>query len=178
MYPYIGEIRLMSFPFAPKGWAYCQGQLLPVAQNQALFSLLGTTYGGNGQTTFGLPDLRGRVLVGTGAGPGLSPYTQGQVGGTETVGLTPAQLPAHTHTSFTGTVATADAAELNSPNGAFPAPGSKAQFAAGTPNASLGASSLPPTTEAAGNGQPHENRQPSLVLNYAIALVGIYPSRQ
>jgi microcystin-dependent protein len=111
MDPFIGEIRLMGFPFPPKGWQFCQGQLLPINQNQALFSLLGTTYGGNGTTTFGLPDLRGRVVLGVGSGPGLSPYIWGQQGGTEAVALTPAQMPPHGHT-FTGTIQAAGEAEF------------------------------------------------------------------
>src|SRR5439155_18983562 len=95
--PFLGEIRLFGFNFAPRGWAFCQGQLLPIAQNTALFSLLGTTYGGNGQTTFALPDLRGRVAVGFGQGPGLSNIDLGQVSGAETATLTQAQMPAHGH---------------------------------------------------------------------------------
>ncbi|RZK50946.1 MAG: phage tail protein, partial [Hymenobacter sp.] len=97
MDPILGEIRAVGFPFAPRGWALCQGQSLPISQNTALFSLLGTTYGGDGRTTFNLPDLRGRLVVNAGQAPGLSRYVPGQTGGTETVGLTAAQLPAHTH---------------------------------------------------------------------------------
>src|SRR6187399_3074015 len=95
--PFLGEIRLMSFGFAPKGWAFCNGQFLPINQNQALFSLLGTTYGGNGQTNFALPDLRGRIPVHSGQGPGLSNSSLGETGGTEAVTLTVAQLPRHSH---------------------------------------------------------------------------------
>src|SRR5437667_3006666 len=95
--PCIGQIILVPYTFAPTGWAFCAGQLLPIAQNTALFSLIGTTYGGNGQTTFGLPDLRGRVPISSGQGPGLASYTLGQTGGTENVTLTAAQLAAHTH---------------------------------------------------------------------------------
>jgi microcystin-dependent protein len=176
MDPFIGEIRLMSFPFPPKGWQFCQGQLLPINQNQALFSLLGTTYGGNGTTTFGLPDLRGRVVLGVGSGPGLSPYSWGQQGGTEAVALTPAQMPPHGHT-FTGTIQAAGEAEFIQPGQAYPATGVETQYSQGTPNATLGSGSLPNTLATAGSGQPHENRQPTLVLNYAIAVQGIYPSR-
>ncbi|RZK58400.1 MAG: phage tail protein, partial [Hymenobacter sp.] len=99
MDPFIGEIRMMSFGFNPKSWALCNGQLLPIAQYQALYALLGTMYGGNGVQTFGLPDLRGRAILGTGQGPGLSSYIQGQLGGSEAVALTQAQLPPHTHTA-------------------------------------------------------------------------------
>src|SRR5580658_742842 len=108
--PYVGEIRMFGFGFAPQGWALCNGQLLPINQNQALFSLLGTTYGGDGRTTFALPDLQGRVPIHMGQGAGLSPYVMGQVGGVENVTLTIAQIPAHTHTvngqSSLGTLAT------------------------------------------------------------------------
>lgn len=174
---FLGEIRLMGFPIAPKGWMYCQGQLLNVAQNQALFSLLGTTYGGNGQTTFALPDLRGRTIVGVGAGPGLSPYTPGQAGGTEGVALLQSQLPAHNHT-FSGTIRTGDTAELKQASGAFPAPGTAAPFTGGSASASLNAGALSGGLSNAGGSQPHENRQPLLVLNYAIAVQGYFPSRQ
>lgn len=176
MDPFLGEIRLMSFQMAPKGWMYCQGQLLNVLQNQALFSLLGTTYGGDGRTTFGLPDLRGRTIVGVGTGNGLSPYVAGQMGGTENVSLQQNQMPAHNHT-FSGTIKTGDAAELKQPSGAFPAPGSATPFTAGSPNATLNTSALSGSLSNAGGSQPHENRMPTLVLNYAIAVQGVYPSR-
>jgi microcystin-dependent protein len=174
---FLGEIRLMSFPFAPKGWLYCQGQLLSVSQNPALYSLLGVTYGGNGQTTFGLPDLRGRVIVGAGSGVNLSPYTMGQLGGSEMLSLTTGQIPAHSHT-FAGTVRTGDSPDLKSPAGAFPAPGAATQFSAGTPTMPMNAGTLSGALANTGGSAPHENRQPLLVLNYAIAITGIFPSRQ
>jgi microcystin-dependent protein len=173
---YLGEIRLMGFPFAPKGWLYCQGQLLPVLQNQALFSLLGTTYGGDGKNTFALPDLRGRAIVGVGQGAGLSPVAWGQQGGQEMVTLTPGQLPSHSHT-FSGTIKTAVVADLKAPNGGVPAKGTALQFSLSTPTAPMNASMLGGNLGSAGGGQPHDNRQPTLVLNYAIATTGIYPSR-
>ncbi|GAA4393142.1 phage tail protein [Hymenobacter koreensis] len=177
MDPFLGEIRLMSFPFAPQGWMYCQGQLLNIMQNQPLFALLGTTYGGDGRTTFALPDLRGRAIVGVGSGPGLSPYVQGQQGGTEMVTLQPTQIPQHSHT-FTGTVKTGAAADLKSPSQAFPATGPIAQYSGGTPTAPLNPGTLTGTLANTGGSAPHENRQPLLVLNYAIATTGVFPSRQ
>lgn len=173
---FVGEIRLMGFPFAPKGWAYCQGQLLPINTNQALFSLLGTQYGGDGRTTFALPDLRGRVILGVGAASGSPSYVQGQIGGVETVGLTQQQLPAHAH-SFQGTIKTAQAAEYAEPDATLPAAGTITQFATGTPNASLNAGALAGSTSPSGGSQPHDNRQPLIAMNYAIALQGYFPSR-
>ena len=172
---FLGEIRLMSFPFAPKGWMYCQGQFLPIGANQALFSLLGTTYGGDGRNTFALPDLRGRAVVGTGSGPGLSPYAQGDQGGKEVVVLQPTQIPPHTH-AFNGTVKTGGAAELASPSQGFPAQGTATQFTTGTPTMPLNPATLTGTLGPTGNSQPHDNQQPSLVLNYAIATVGTFPT--
>jgi len=177
MDPFIGEIRLMSFPFAPKGWAYCQGQLLGITQNQALFSLLGTTYGGNGVTTFGLPDLRGRAIVGVGSGPSLSPYSPGQAGGTEGVTLSQSQMPKHDHT-FSGAIQAGASPDYDTPTGNYPAQGDATQFASGSPNGTLNAGSLSGTLAATGASQSHENRMPSLTLNYAIALTGYFPSRQ
>jgi len=173
---YLGEIRLMGFPFAPKGWMYCQGQLLPILQNQALFSLLGTTYGGDGRTTFALPDLRGRAIVGVGQGNGLSPIAWGQQGGQEMVGLTTAQIPAHSHT-FKGTIKTAVVPDSTTPNGAVPATGTALQFSPSTPTTPMNAGMLGGNLGDGGGGQPHDNRQPTMVLNYAIAITGIFPSR-
>ena len=168
--PFIGEIMLFAGWFAPQGWADCNGQLLPIAQYQALFSLLGTTYGGNGQVTFALPDLRGRVPVHFGQGPGLSSYNQGQIGGVESVTLIETQMPSHTH------VARADLGlgTASSPTGALPA-----RDPAGTPsygNALTGALSAS-AIAATGGSQPHTNVQPYLAIRYCIALQGIYPSQ-
>jgi microcystin-dependent protein len=163
--PFLGSIVLFAGNFAPRGWAFCDGQLLPIAQNQALFSLLGTTYGGNGQTTFALPDLRGRAPVHEGQGPGLQNYALGESAGEETVTLSAAQLPPHTHSQ----PATNGQQTTNRPNNALPARGGV--YA----NESDG-SALHPTSSV-GSGQPHDNRPPYLTLNYIISLDGIYPSR-
>jgi microcystin-dependent protein len=167
---FLGTIRLVGFNFAPVGWALCQGQTLSISQNAALFSLLGTFFGGDGRQTFSLPDLRGRVAVGQGQGPSLSSYAQGQTGGSERVPLDVAQIPAHTHTMMA-------AANVTAPN---PGPG----LALGTPATAvrLYGTNLPTGLSPAsigpfGSGNAHENRQPFLALNYIIALTGIFPSR-
>ncbi len=167
---FLGEIRIVGFNFAPRGWAFCNGQLLPISQNTALFSLLGTIYGGNGQTTFALPDLRGRVPVHFGQGPGLSNYDQGEITGTEAVTLTTNELPAHAHSV---SPLTSKAEETtNRPDGAYPTVGG---IYASTQN---GAAPMAPTPSAAtGGNQPHSNLQPLLVMNFVIALTGIFPSR-
>jgi len=168
--PYIGEIMLVAYNFAPRGWADCNGQLLPISQYTALFSLLGTTYGGNGQTSFGLPDLRGRVPVHAGTGPGLGEVALGEVGGAQAVTLLTSQMPTHSH-GVPAPAATNDRATTNRPDGKVPARGGS--YADGGSD-HLGTSS---TTNATGQGQPHENRPPFLGLRYVIALEGIYPSR-
>ncbi|MBH8559024.1 phage tail protein [Hymenobacter negativus] len=173
--PYIGEIRPWSAPFAPRNWAFCQGQALPVNQNQALFSLLGVTFGGNGVTTFNLPDLRSRVPVGSGQLTGGSTYTQGQTGGVESVPLTTNQIPAHTH-PITGTMQTAELGDPSTPKGNYLTADNNAQYGAGPANATMG-SAAQGTSGNNGSSQPHENRQPVLGINYIIALTGIYPSR-
>jgi microcystin-dependent protein len=176
---FVGEIRMMGFGIVPKGWLACAGQMLPISGYQPLFALLGTTYGGNGQTTFALPDLRGRVALGVGqsASSGNN-YAQGQVGGQEGVTLQTNQLPAHNH-AFTGTVKVADGRAISpSPaNGQYPAAGTATQYSTGTPNATLGNSSLNGATGNAGGNQPHENRQPVMAMNYCIATTGTFPSR-
>jgi len=168
--PFISEIRIFSFSFAPKGWAQCNGQFLPINQNQALFSLLGTTYGGNGQTTFALPDLRGRVPFHVGGS-----FTQGQAGGQEFHTLTVSEMPAHTHALTGNTAATgaSNNATAASPTGAYWANSGKNVFASGNPNGAMS----PATVTNFGGSQPHENRSPFLVLNFCIALVGAFPSR-
>ena len=163
--PFIGSIILFGGNFAPRNWAFCNGQLLAISQNTALFSLLGTTYGGNGQTTFALPDLRGRAPIHFGQGPGLTNYDLGQVGGEETVTLTQAQLPPHTHTQPT----TNGQQTTNRPGNALPARG-------GVYSNESDGSAFHPTT-ATGGGQPHDNRSPYLAVNYIICLFGIFPSR-
>ena len=182
--PFLSEIKLFAFNFAPRGWAQCAGQLLPINQNQALFSLLGTNYGGNGQTTFALPDLRGRAPRGW---IDSNPGTPGIQEGTEAVTLTAAQLPVHGHTVDTaqlaGTPACRNAiANQRTPVNtlpAFEANGVSAPYSSSPPDATLNAAAatIAVTAAAAGGSQPHGNRQPYLVLNYCIALQGIFPTR-
>jgi len=185
--PYLGEIKLFAFVFPPKGWALCQGQILPISQNTALFALLGTTYGGNGQTTFALPDLRGRVPVSSGQGAGLQNYDLGQIAGVEIVTLAATELPTHTHTvdpaQLTATLRCTNLkGNQRGPVGHAPASeatGVTATYSTSAPDASMGASAVAPaiTAAAAGASQPHANLQPYAVLNYCIALTGIFPSR-
>jgi len=168
--PFLSEIRIFSFNFAPKGWAQCNGQLMPINQNQALFSLLGTTYGGNGQTTFALPDLRGRAPFHISGS-----FLQGQSAGEEFHTLTSSEMPAHTHplTGNNAVVGAAANATVATPTSNYWANSGKNVFATGQPNSSMS----PATTTNTGGSQPHENRSPFLVLNYCIALVGAFPSR-
>jgi len=171
MDPFLGQIIIFAGNFAPRGWAFCDGQLLSIAQNSALFSILGTTYGGDGVTTFALPDLRGRVPLSPGTGPGLSKYTQGQRGGAENVSLNVNQIPAHNHqvgasTSTKNTVEPAAGNILASPDGT-------ANFANSDPDTTMRESSIRNT----GGGQEHENRQPFLAIPWIIALQGVFPSR-
>jgi microcystin-dependent protein len=189
--PFIGMIILVPYNFAPRGWAFCNGQILSIAQNTALFSLLGTTYGGNGQTTFALPDLRGRVAISGGQGPGLSNYTIGEQAGTETITLLTTQMPAHTHTIGLGTLAAAATARNTAANSRTPVGAMPAAEAAGvtatysTDGAAPVASMAPgtvalsgaPTASMSGSSQPLSIVQPFLTLNYCIALEGIFPSR-
>jgi microcystin-dependent protein len=177
MDPFLGEIRAVGFTFAPQGWALCQGQLLPVAQNTALFSLLGTTYGGNGQSTFALPDLRGRLIVSPGQGPGLSNYALGQVSGTETVGLLSSQLPAHIH-GLTGVVVrvSSNSANVASPAGTILAATEDLHYSSGS-GTQMGSSAITGTAQPVGGNAGHPNLMPYLALNYIIALQGIFPSR-
>lgn len=172
--PFIGEIRIFAGNFSPRGWAFCAGQLLPISQNTALFSILGTTYGGDGKTTFALPDLRGRMPVGMGKGPGLTERALGEAGGQESVTLTEAQIPAHTHAitvAADSTVATTDR-----PQGALPARNAAAIPAFGkTSNSTLAPNAA--TAAPAGGGAPHPNMPPFLGIGYIIALQGIFPAR-
>lgn len=167
--PLLGQIMIVPYNFAPQGWATCDGQVMSITQNTALFSLLGTTFGGDGRQTFALPDLRGRVPIGMGQGPGLSSYDLGQTGGQEIVTLTLAQIPSHTHVPM----GSASVANTGAPSGA----------AWGTPRALLYSSVAPavpmngPAIGSTGGGQPHDNMKPYLVMTYVIATQGIYPSR-
>jgi microcystin-dependent protein len=167
---FLGQIELVGFNFPPKGWTFCNGQILPIAQNQALFSLLGTTYGGNGVNTFALPDLRGRVALSSGQGPGLSSYTLGEVGGVENVTLIQSQIPQHTHLVGASTsTATLAAVKDNSL-----AEANINAYRQGAPGAPTPMGNM---VSSFGQGQPHSNQQPYLVMNYIIALTGIFPSR-
>jgi len=161
--PFLGEIRIMSFGFPPKGWAQCNGQLLPINQNQALFSILGTTYGGDGRTTFGLPNLQGRVPFHVGQGLFL-----GEVGGELTHTITTSEMPAHTHTP----AGSSSDADQVSPAGNHWAKGAASAYSA-TSDDVMAAQAV----GNAGGSQPHENMSPFLVLNFVIALQGIFPSR-
>ena len=162
--PFIAEVKLISWNYAPRGWAFCNGQLLPINQNQALFSLVGTTYGGNGQTNFALPDLRGRAPIHMGGG-----FIQGQSGGESAHTLTLQELPAHSH-AVSGNNAAANAG-FTAGNTWAPVTGSN--IFGTTPNAALDTS----VVSATGGNQPHEDTQPFLAVNFVIALVGIFPSR-
>jgi microcystin-dependent protein len=167
--PFVGEIRMFGFNFAPQGWAMCNGQTLPISQNQALFSLLGTTYGGNGQTTFQLPDLRGRLANHAGQGTGLSPYVLGQNGGTENVTLVQGQMPTHAHS----VLANGSPATATRPGGAVLARTTADIYAAAPDGTTMNAGMI----GTAGGSQPHPNLQPYLTVNFCIALQGIFPSR-
>lgn len=174
MDPYIGEIRIFAGNFAPKNWAFCNGQLLSIAQNTALFSILGTSYGGDGKVTFGLPNLQGGITIGQGNGPGLSPRQVGETGGTPAVTLVGTQIPSHGHT-FTG-----EGAEANttSPGGNFVA-ANRGLSPYTAPNAP-GLNVRPMNAAAvgvSGSSAPHNNMQPYLGLNYIIALFGVFPPR-
>ncbi len=178
---YIAEIRMFAGNFAPRNWAFCHGQILSIAQNTALFSLLGTTYGGNGQTTFALPDLRGRVSVGTGQGPGLSDYQLGQVSGAENTTILVTNMPAHTH-GFSANASMAcqtGAGTADSPASNIPAGSASDEnyAAAAATNATMAPFTVSGTTANAGGSQPFSNVQPCLTMNYIICLFGIFPSR-
>lgn len=187
MDPFIGEITMFAGNFAPRGWAFCSGQLLPIAQNTALFSILGTTYGGDGRTTFALPDLRGRSAVHAGRGPGLSDYRLGQRGGVEDVTLLTTQMPNHTHLG-SGTIAASSATgNTNDPSGANFALASTPISAtttvdtnvytdAGTASA-MAANNVAVTVQPQGGSQAHTNLQPYNTCNFIIALIGVFPSR-
>jgi len=177
MNPYLGEVRLVPFNFPPLGWAFCQGQLIAISQNTALFSLLGTFYGGDGRSTFGLPNLQGAVIIGQGQSPGLSLYELGEIGGTSSVTLLTSEMPAHSHNIPASAAAS---------HGGVPGP-SVALGSGGRGSQDLyvnaSAQQTSPVTMAgnvcgtAGGSQPHNNLMPYLVLSYVIALQGIFPAR-
>jgi microcystin-dependent protein len=168
--PHYGEIRLFAGNFAPAGWMFCEGQLLPISENDTLFVLLGTTYGGDGQSTFALPDLRGRVPIHQGQGPGSS-YVLGESGGVESVTLTTQQIPIHSHAPLASNNGSVD-----SPTGNYWATSAtgKPYGAAVAPFVSFNAGAISP----AGGSQPHENLIPYLCINYIISLFGVFPSNQ
>src|SRR5215213_9041261 len=171
--PFVGEVRVVGFNFPPTGWAQCNGQLLPISQNTALFSLLGTTYGGDGKSTFALPNIQGQVVLGPGQSKGASEYVEGQAGGSPTVTLLTSEIPSHTH----GGQASIDDAQ-------FQAPAADRAFATSNPGFAYQTNSTqnlvnmnPQTLSVAGGSLPHNNMQPYLVLNFIIALQGVFPPR-
>ena len=177
--PFVAEIRIFPFTFPPKGWAFCNGQLLPLSQNTALFALLGTTYGGNGKSNFALPDLQGSAAMHPGQGQGLSLRDLGEIGGAETVALLVSEIPFHTHQLS----ASDSDATTNAPAGQYPA---KGLWDTGTAAGTLGAYSgttpgnatmAPQALAPAGGSLPHNNMQPYLTLNFCIALQGVFPPR-
>jgi microcystin-dependent protein len=166
--PYVGEIRMFGGNFAPAGWMFCDGSILPISEYDTLFNLIGTTYGGDGQQTFALPDLRGRVPVHQGQGPGLSNYTLAQTGGVETVTLTQNMIPIHTHTPNGSNTGNGD-----NPNNSFWANTATGKaYSAAPPAVQMNAA----TIAATGGSQPHDNMIPFLCVSYIISLFGIYPS--
>ncbi len=166
--PFVAEIRVFGFNFAPLGWAFCNGQVLPIGQNTALFSLIGTFYGGDGRSNFALPNLQEHFAVDAGNGPGLTPRNVGETGGQAAVTLTSAQMPAHTHALKAGVTPVS-----TSPAGAVMAPATGAVYRIPGVLAPMAGGSV----GSAGNSTPHENRQPWLAMNFCIALNGIFPPR-
>jgi len=169
--PFIGEVKIFGGNFAPRGWAFCNGQLLPISQNTALFSILGTTYGGDGRVTFALPNLQARFPLHQGAGPGLTPRTIGEVGGAASHTLSMAEMPQHTHQLFASNSAATVLA---------PTLGVMAKVTAPSPpyHDAVSLAPMPPgSLSIAGGSQPHNNLQPFLVVNFIIAVQGIFPSR-
>jgi microcystin-dependent protein len=176
--PFLAEIRMLPFNFAPQGWAMCDGQIMAISQNTALFSLIGTYYGGNGTSNFGLPNLQGNIPVDAGQGPGLSEYVIGEMGGVPNVTLLQSELPTHTHSLE---------ARESPPPSVVPNPSPTVNFGranGGTPYVAATSSNMAPmhsgalSTAGAGNAVPHSNLMPYLVLNFCIALQGVFPQRQ
>lgn len=172
MDPFVAEIRIFPFNFAPKGWAFCDGQLLPISQNTALFSLLGTTYGGDGKSNFGLPDMQGNAPMHPGQGPGLSLHDLGETSGSETVKLLLSEIPAHSHAMMASTQDGIDNHSSGNLLAQGVGVGQYVDMNTG-PFTTLNPNTLPP----AGGDQPHNNMQPYLTLNFCIALQGVYPPR-
>lgn len=168
--PFVAEIRIFPFNFAPRGWAWCDGQLLPLSQNTALFSLLGTTYGGNGKSNFALPDLQGRAPMHPGQGPGLSLHDLGETGGSETVTLLESEIPSHTHSLQ---FSTSPGSANNPANTLLAVPRSGSLYAAPPPLQAMSPNLIAP----AGGDAPHNNLQPYLTFYFCIALQGVFPPR-
>ena len=167
--PYVGELRMFAGNFAPAGWMFCEGQLLPISENDTLFVLIGTTYGGDGQSTFALPDLRGRVPLHQGQGPGLSSYILGQSGGVESVTLTQNQIPIHSHTPLASNTGASDNPAYNF----WASTTTGKPYSAAPPAVQMNTGTLAPT----GGSQPHDNMIPFLCINYIISLFGIFPTQ-
>lgn len=168
--PFVAEIRILPFNFAPKGWAWCNGQLLPISQNTALFSLLGTTYGGDGKSTFALPDLQGRAAMHPGQGPGLSLHDLGEESGVDTVTLLESEIPSHSHGV---SASVSDGTDQTPANSKLAAGVGVGQYATPGGLTQLSSNTLAPV----GGAQPHNNMQPYLTLNFNIALQGVFPPR-
>jgi microcystin-dependent protein len=172
--PFVAEIRIFGFNFPPKGWAFCNGQLLPLSQNTALFSLLGTTYGGNGKSTFALPNMQGNAPMHPGQGPGLSLHDLGEIGGSETVGLLESEIPAHAHQMSVSSQLGLENLPNVGGNGQLFAMGDGINlYGTATNLVAMSFQALPP----AGGDQPHNNMMPYLTLNFCIALQGVFPPR-
>jgi microcystin-dependent protein len=171
--PFVGEIRVFGFNFAPLGWALCNGQILPIAQNTALFSLLGTAYGGDGKTTFALPNLQGTFPINQGFGAGLSPRTMGETGGSPTVTLTIAEMPTHNHPVKCATTPGTTASPAGAVFAATPGGDPMAYSATAGEKVSMNLAAVADT----GGGHAHDNMPPYLILNFCIALQGVFPSR-
>jgi microcystin-dependent protein len=173
MDPFVAEIRIFPFNFAPRGWAWCDGQLLPLSQNTALFSLLGTTYGGDGKSNFALPDLQGRAAMHPGQGPGLSLHDLGETGGSDTVTLLESEIPSHTHQLRANT----DFADVQNPSSARSIARSQNANAYKAPAGQSVVQLSPQALAPAGGDQPHNNMQPYLTFHFNIALQGVFPAR-
>ena len=167
--PYVGEIRMFGGNFAPAGWAFCDGSLMPISENETLFQLIGTTYGGDGQTTFALPDLRGRVPVHAGQGAGLSNHTIGEQSGVEIVTLTTTQIPAHSHVPQ----AVSGNGDQTTPQNGVWAGTADSRYSSNAPSVVMNVGAV----SAAGGSQPHDNMMPFLVINFIISLFGVFPSQ-
>jgi microcystin-dependent protein len=167
--PFVGEIRMFGGSFAPAGWAFCDGQTLPISENDVLFNLIGTTYGGDGQQTFNLPDLRGRLPMHMGTGSGLSPRTIGEMGGVESVTLTTQQIPNHNHAPL----AVSGSGNQSTPQNGVWAGAATSLYSSSAPNLAMNNALI----NGAGGNQPHENLMPYLTISFIISLFGIYPTQ-